>query len=101
MIISFYSILRVFLNFILFYKFKGTWGISEDYFRLDGSTLPEIRLKWCKDFNDLENPRARIFLLSMIAGGTGINPTGENHAVIFYASWNQTHDLQSVFRIYR
>jgi transcriptional regulator ATRX len=71
--------------------------MESDYFRLDGSTSFEMRLKWCKDFNDPENPRARLFLLSTKAGGIGINLTGANRAVIFDAS----QDLQSVFRIYR
>jgi transcriptional regulator ATRX len=29
----------------------GTWLNGQDYYRMDGSTAPEIRKKWCNYFN--------------------------------------------------
>ena len=88
--------------FLLFSeKVSGSWHLNTDYFRLDGATSSEQRRDWCNAFNDADNPMARLFLISTKAGGIGINLVGANRAVIFDASWNPSHDLQSVFRIYR
>ncbi|OXU25889.1 hypothetical protein TSAR_011084 [Trichomalopsis sarcophagae] len=80
---------------------NGTWALGLDYFRLDGSTSAENRSAWCKIFNNPKNTRARLFLISTRAGGLGINLTAANRVIIFDASWNPSHDVQSIFRIYR
>lgn len=82
-------------------KHTGSWSLGQDYFRLDGQTSPENRSAWCKSFNRENNTRARLFLISTRAGGLGINLTAANRVVIFDASWNPSHDVQSIFRIYR
>ncbi|XP_076680852.1 uncharacterized protein LOC143375529 isoform X2 [Andrena cerasifolii] len=79
----------------------GQWRLGLDYFRLDGKTSAENRNKWCKIFNRPTNTRARLFLISTRAGGLGINLTAANRVIIFDASWNPSHDVQSIFRIYR
>ncbi|KAL0102451.1 hypothetical protein PUN28_018014 [Cardiocondyla obscurior] len=79
----------------------GSWSLGLDYFRLDGQTSPENRNIWCKIFNRPTNTRARLFLISTRAGGLGINLTAANRVIIFDASWNPSHDVQSIFRIFR
>ncbi|XP_063705837.1 transcriptional regulator ATRX homolog [Culicoides brevitarsis] len=82
-------------------KFSGSWSLGLDYLRLDGSTSVEMRNQFCKIFNDDTNTRARLFLISTRAGGLGINLVAANRVVIFDVSWNPSHDIQSIFRIYR
>lgn len=82
-------------------SFKASWTLGQDYFRLDGSTSGEQRNAACKHFNSPDNPRARLFLISTRAGGLGINLVAANRVVIFDVSWNPSHDIQSIFRVYR
>jgi len=79
----------------------GTWMPGQDYYRLDGSTDANTRKVWCKYFNKTTNHRMRLFLISTRAGGLGINLVAANRVIIFDASWNPSHDIQSIFRVYR
>lgn len=79
----------------------NVWIKNRDYFRLDGSTASDYRKQWIDVFNDENNFRARLFLISTKAGGLGINLVGANRCIIFDASWNPTHDVQAIFRIFR
>lgn len=82
-------------------RFTGSWSLGLDYFRLDGSTSIENRNAACKHFNNANNIRARLFLISTRAGGLGINLVAANRVIIFDVSWNPSHDTQSIFRVYR
>lgn len=80
---------------------RAEWIANYDYFRIDGSTASTVRKSHIDKFNDPKNLRARLFLLSTKAGGLGINLVGANRCVIFDASWNPSHDVQAIYRIYR
>lgn len=79
----------------------GSWSIGLDYFRLDGSSSCDNRAIWCDAFNNSDNIRARLFLISTKAGGLGINLVAANRVIIFDVSWNPSHDVQSIYRVYR
>ena len=64
------------------------WTRDLDYFRMDGQTDIMARNRYAKTFNNLLNVRARLFLISTLAGGIGINLTGSNRVIVFDASWN-------------
>lgn len=83
------------------YKGEGKWFRNIDYYRLDGSTTAQTRKKWAEEFNDIANPRGRLFLISTKAGSLGINLVAANRVIIFDASWNPSYDVQSIFRVYR
>ena len=82
-------------------NYLGSWQEGRDYYRMDGSTSPDVRKKWCNYFNKVSNHRMRLFLISTRAGGLGINLVAANRVIIFDASWNPAHDVQSIFRVYR
>ena len=78
-----------------------TWVPGKDYYRMDGSTAADTRKVWCKYFNQASSHRMRLFLISTKAGGLGINLVAANRVIIFDASWNPSHDVQSIFRVFR
>lgn len=77
------------------------WKRERDYLRLDGSVSADTRKAQCNFFNETDNDRCRLFLISTRAGGIGINLVAANRVIIFDSSWNPAHDTQSIFRVYR
>jgi len=95
------DLIEKFLSIASYDDTYGTWNHGKDYFRMDGSTGPDVRKKWCSYFNNKKNTDMRLFLISTKAGGLGINLVAANRVIIFDASWNPAHDVQSIFRVYR
>merc|ERR1719219_2961277 len=82
-------------------EYLDSWIPGKDYYRMDGSTAADTRKIWCKYFNKPTNFRMRLFLISTKAGGLGINLVAANRVIVFDASWNPSHDIQSIFRVFR
>ncbi|KAG8215230.1 RAD26-like SNF2 family DNA-dependent ATPase [Butyriboletus roseoflavus] len=69
------------------------------FLKLDGSTSQPERMPMIDRFH--QDPDVFLFLISTLAGGTGLNLTGANKVVIFDPNWNPAHDLQAMDRAYR
>ncbi|MFD0672929.1 SNF2 helicase associated domain-containing protein [Cohnella sp. GCM10027633] len=68
------------------------------YFYLDGSTPTHNRIDMCQQFNDGERD---MFLISLKAGGTGLNLTGADTVVLFDLWWNPAVEQQAADRAHR
>jgi len=68
------------------------------YFYLDGSTPSASRLEMCDAFNGGER---EAFLISLKAGGTGLNLTGADTVVLFDLWWNPAVEQQAADRAHR
>lgn len=69
------------------------------YFKLIGSTKVEERLALVDEFN--ENPEIKVFLISLKAGGTGLNLTGADMVIHYDPWWNLSTENQATDRAYR
>lgn len=69
-----------------------------EYFYLDGSTPASSRLEYVKRFNGGERS---IFLISLKAGGTGLNLTGADTVIHYDPWWNPAVEDQATDRAYR
>ena len=69
------------------------------YFKLTGATKVEERMILVDEFN--ENPEIKIFLISLKAGGTGLNLTGADMVIHYDPWWNLSTENQATDRAYR
>ncbi|HVU39184.1 MAG TPA: DEAD/DEAH box helicase [Opitutales bacterium] len=67
--------------------------------RLDGSTPPRDRLEICDRFN--ADPSYPVLLISLKAGGTGLNLTGADTVIHFDPWWNPAVEAQATDRAHR
>ncbi|XID93589.1 SNF2 helicase associated domain-containing protein [Paenibacillaceae bacterium WGS1546] len=73
-------------------------GVGIPYFLLDGSTPSAERVDMCEAFNAGERD---LFLISLRAGGTGLNLTGADTVVLFDLWWNPAVEQQAADRAHR
>lgn len=77
-------------------KRLGREGIQTLY--LDGETRPDKRQELCDRFNGGEG---RVFLISLKAGGTGLNLTGADLVIHYDPWWNPAAEDQATDRAHR
>lgn len=68
------------------------------YFYLDGQTPPVERVELCDRFNGGEG---NLFLISLKAGGTGLNLTGADTVILYDLWWNPAVEQQAADRAHR
>ncbi|MGF7032609.1 superfamily II DNA or RNA helicase [Paenibacillus mucilaginosus] len=68
------------------------------HFYLDGQTPAAERVELCRRFNDGEGD---LFLVSLKAGGTGLNLTGADTVVLYDMWWNPAVEEQAAGRAHR
>ncbi|MCC5465900.1 SNF2 helicase associated domain-containing protein [Pelosinus baikalensis] len=91
---------------LLFSQFTGMLAIIKNelesrnigYYYLDGSTKAEERIKLVNSFNGGEKD---VFLISLKAGGTGLNLTGADMVIHYDPWWNPAVEEQATDRAYR
>ncbi|MCA0993338.1 DEAD/DEAH box helicase [Pseudalkalibacillus hwajinpoensis] len=71
---------------------------GQSFFYLDGETPAEERVETCDRFNDGER---NVFLISLKAGGTGLNLTGADTVVLYDLWWNPAVEEQAADRTHR
>ena len=69
------------------------------YLKLTGSTKVDERIKMVDEFN--QNPEIQVFLISLKAGGTGLNLTGADMVIHYDPWWNLSTENQATDRAYR
>ena len=90
---------------LVFSQFVKTLGILREELRkagvrfcyLDGST--KDRLGQCEKFN--RTPEIQVFLISLMAGGTGLNLTGADMVMHYDPWWNPAVEDQATDRAHR
>lgn len=72
--------------------------MGEAYFYLDGQTANQDRLTLTTRFNEGEKD---LFLISLKAGGTGLNLTGGDTVILYDSWWNPAVESQATDRVHR
>lgn len=73
-------------------------ALGYDYHYLDGMTKPKDRLDLANRFNMGEKD---LFLISLKAGGTGLNLTGGDTVILYDSWWNPAIEDQAADRVHR
>jgi len=91
---------------LLFSQFTGMLNLIKEeltasqisYYYLDGSTKAEERIRLVHAFN---SGKQNVFLISLKAGGTGLNLTGADMVIHYDPWWNPAVEDQATDRAYR
>jgi len=78
---------------------SGLKGDGISYAYLTGSRTRRQREKAVKDFQT--NPRCSVFLISLKAGGVGLNLTAADYVFILDPWWNPAAEMQALSRAHR
>ncbi|MBU3112858.1 DEAD/DEAH box helicase [Clostridium lacusfryxellense] len=78
---------------------KDLKGKGISYFYLDGKTKPKDRVELVNEFNN--GSESKVFLISLKAGGTGLNLTSANLVIHFDPWWNPAVEDQATDRAHR
>ncbi|RYF82508.1 MAG: DEAD/DEAH box helicase, partial [Chitinophagaceae bacterium] len=73
-------------------------GIS--FYQLDGSTAPKQRAKMVEEFQQPGNT-TNVFLISLMAGNTGLTLTAADYVFLFDPWWNNAVQQQAIDRAHR
>jgi SNF2 family DNA or RNA helicase len=72
---------------------------GQEVFFLHGSIVKDARDRMIRRFQESRGPQ--FFVLSLKAGGVGLNLTGANHVVMYDRWWNPAVETQAIDRAYR
>ena len=78
---------------------KELKSLNINYFELTGKTKVTNRITMVDEFN--KNPDIPVFLISLKAGGTGLNLTGADIVIHYDPWWNLSAENQATDRAYR
>lgn len=92
---------------LLFSGYTSMFDIIEEefkkenisYYKLTGQTKVADRIRLVDEFN--ENPDIKVFLISLKAGGTGLNLVGADMVIHYDPWWNLSAENQATDRTYR
>lgn len=92
---------------LLFSSYTSMLGIIEEqlklknikYFKLTGATKVDERINLVDEFNS--NDEIKVFLISLKAGGTGLNLTGADMVIHYDPWWNLSTENQATDRAHR
>lgn len=87
-----------FTSFLEMAQLKLKQAGFTDYYYLDGSTPIKKRSKMVDDFQQGKCP---LFMISLKAGGLGLNLTGANYVIHLDPWWNPAIEQQATDRAYR
>lgn len=73
--------------------------LNIEYFKLVGNTLINKRIEMVDEFN--KNESVKVFLISLKAGGTGLNLTSADVVIHYDPWWNVSSENQATDRAYR
>ena len=92
---------------LLFSQFSSSFPILSrelekvevKHFILDGKTKAKTRMEMVEEFN--KNDDIKVFIISLKAGGTGLNLIGADTVIHLDPWWNSSAEIQATDRAYR